>query len=523
SFASIKFISADLYKTSDLYNTTTSAYLDANRDTVNFSKQIRENHTKRKQSDNQLTYKQLFKKKDRLWLTTVRFGYVEDQQNGIIKTNTNFYKNGVIDSIDILDQMKVFNGDSRTFGIKSTFSEPFSPKVSLVVDYAYNQNNSNSNRQTLNKDLSGKYSELDPVYSNNFDLNAFSNSGSAILKYMSKKLRFSAGSGISDVRLKLFNRYNNVRNQYDFLNFTPQAQVSYTFKPQSRMSFNYRGTTEQPNINQLQPVSDNSDPLNVFVGNPNLKVGFKHDLSITVSQFKVLSGTGFWLNFGTEMLNNAIANYNLLDTATGKQIYSPVNMNGNSSWYFYGNLFKQAEKKLSRGFELNGNGGRSVNFLNGERNVTNYFSINTGPYLGYDKPDKFNFNFSPRIAYNSTVSSLQANNKTNYFNYGLNMNLYVAISKKYEFNTDMNADFQQRINQFSPGLNIVVWNASFARKVFKDKSGKIIIVANDILDQNKGFNRTINSNFIQEDRYSKISRYFLLKFEWTFNKMPGSK
>jgi hypothetical protein len=49
------------------------------------------------------------------------------------------------------------------------------------------------------------------------------------------------------------------------------------------------------------------------------------------------------------------------------------------------------------------------------------------------------------------------------------------------------------------------------------------VVAHDILNQNIGFNRTINSNFISEQRYDRLSRYFLLSVAWNFNKMPGQE
>ena len=82
----------------------------------------------------------------------------------------------------------------------------------------------------------------------------------AILRYMDKKLRFAAGSGVSAVKLNLHNLDANEKRSYDFLNLTPQGQVSYTFKPQTTLSVNYRGTTRQPTINQLQPLRDNNDP-----------------------------------------------------------------------------------------------------------------------------------------------------------------------------------------------------------------------------------------------------------------------
>ena len=76
---------------------------------------------------------------------------------------------------------------------------------------------------------------------------------------------------------------------------------------------------------------------------------------------------------------------------------------------------------------------------------------------------------------------------------------------------------------FPANTNLVLWNASLWKKIFKKDAGKITFIVNDILDDNKGFTRTINSTFISDDRFQRIRRYFLLKFEWSFNKMPGGE
>ena len=94
---------------------------------------------------------------------------------------------------------------------------------------------------------------------------------------------------------------------------------------------------------------------------------------------------------------------------------------------------------------------------------------------------------------------------------------------KLELNSDIDVSLQQKTKAFNTPVNITVWNAELTRKFFKDKSFELAFVAHDILNQNIGFRRTINSNFISEERYDRLSRYFLLTAKWTFNKMPGKK
>jgi hypothetical protein len=137
--------------------------------------------------------------------------------------------------------------------------------------------------------------------------------------------------------------------------------------------------------------------------------------------------------------------------------------------------------------------------------------------------DKFSFSLRPTIGYNISKTSLATSVNNNYFTYGGRANVSIDLPWKMELMTDVNADLRQRIQAFATNTNLVIWNASLSKKVFKKDTGKISIVANDMLDDNKGFTRTINNTFVSDDRFQRISRYFLLKFEWSFNKMPGGE
>lgn len=320
----------------------------------------------------------------------------------------------------------------------------------------------------------------------------------------------------------MFNLDNNSRNNYNFLNLTPQASVNYTIKPQTNIRFNYRGTTRQPTIDQLQPIRDNADRLNVFIGNPDLKVGFNHSINLGFNTYKTLSQKGLFTNFSYNIPVNTIAFLTSLDVSRGKQTYTPVNVNGSRNWYFYADYFKDGgEKKLGYSFNVRGNGGKNINFINEKRNATSYMNSDFGFALRYNNPDKFSFEIGPRGGYNTTESTLNPEMKTNYWNYGGNIETMIMLPGKIEFTSNCNFDLRQNLSAFSGNPNQTIWNASLSKKVFKDKSGKIYLIASDILDQNRGFNRNITSNFVSEDRYSKISQYFFLKFEWSLTNMPG--
>jgi hypothetical protein len=527
SLTSFKIVTTNTFKTSHTKGTDNGEFLNGERDTINRSFRDYDNSTRRNQLDNQLTWKQLFTKKNRVWQTVVRYGVTDDENNGMNDTRIRYFSNGVFDHSDTVDQQKLFDGRSVTYGVKSTFTEPLSPVWMLIVDYAYNKNHSVSRRNTFEKGFNGKYEVQLPEFSNNFELDAFSHSGNALFRYMGKEIKMGLGTGISTVKLGLLNLADNSFNTYHFLNITPQAQVNFTPKQQTNFSISYRGTNRQPTINQLQPLRDNTDPLVEYVGNPNLKVGFNHNINLNFNQYKVLKQVYSYAYFGYNIQQNAITQFNTIDPVTGKRTYYPVNINGNTNWNFGGNwnkgggMMKATDKKPHYDINLNANGGKYINFINGEKATTRFFSFTIGPGFGIEAEDKFDVGFNPYIGYNSSVSSLSTSVNNNYFTYGVRANAEVQLPGGLEAATDINADLRQRINAFATNTNLVIWNTRLTKNLFKKDAGKLSLIANDLLDDNKGFTRSINSNFISDDRFQRISRYFLLKFEWSFNQSPG--
>ncbi|MES2880508.1 MAG: outer membrane beta-barrel protein, partial [Bacteroidota bacterium] len=522
SLTSFKLITALTRKTTEGLNNSFEEISNPQNDRRTVSERNNSNYATKLQADNQLQYKQLFTKKNRQLLTTLRYGYIEDKQDGLLYSDIDFYKGGVIDSSALLDQQKLFNGSSTTLGGKITFSEPFGTKWRMITEYSYNQNNSISKKNTFEKSSTGKYEIFNPVFSNNFDLGATSHGGTLFARYDYKKIRAAFGSGFSSIKLNLQNLDLNTTSVYRFRNIIPQASFNYALKPQTGIGLNYRGNTRQPTINQLQPLRDNNDPLNIYIGNPDLKVGFTHNISLRYNSYKVLKARGIWAQAGIDITENAISQKSTFDANTGRRTYTPVNVDGNYRWFFYGDWNKgQGEKKLNNYVRLQANGGRNAAFVNGLLNENNYYDFELSYGMRYEVADKIRFNLAPMGGYNFSKSSLNESLKNNYFSYGGEAELYLMLPGKIEINTTAEFNLRQRIDIFDTNPNIIFWKADVSKKVFKNKSGKFILLANDILDRNKGFQRNISSERVTEETYQRLSRYVMLKFEWSFNKMPG--
>ncbi|SHE64275.1 Carboxypeptidase regulatory-like domain-containing protein [Cnuella takakiae] len=521
SLRSLKLNVSGSQKTNISDNDTYSESLTEEKLFVNQSNRNNLTDALRLKWDNQLTYRQQFKKKDRLLLAVFRFGLIEDNNENYLRATNRFYTNGVESQVEQIDQQKLNNGNSRTLGGKITFSEPINSRLAIVGEYGFNNNNSVSRFNTYERGNNGKYETLNPLFSNNFDLDVNAHNGTLIGKYNHKKIRFAAGSGIATTRLNLYNQDKAERRVYNFLNFMPQLAFRFSPKQQSGISLNYRGTTRQPTINQLQPLRDNNDPLNIIIGNPDLKVGFNHSIEGFYNSYKVLKQRGVWMSFGANFQDNAITNKVTID-ANGRRTTQPVNVNGNRNFhYWFDYNLGEGEKKWIVSLSSNMNGGRNNNFVNGLANRNTYVNPAVGFGLRYEISEKRSIYFRPNLGYNWSRTSLRPDQKINYFTYGGDVEGMLAFPGRIELRTNANFDLRQRLDVFAQNTNIIYWNATLSRWMDKKKKTRMLVHANDILNQNRGFERTINSNFITDQRYQRVSRYVMLKLEYTLNKMPG--
>ncbi len=522
SLISLKYTLAGTYKLKNNFTETLRETLDEESELVNDNARTNQLRSEKRQLDNSLVYKQLFKKKNRQLMATFRLGLIEDDQDGLLKSRTNFYTNGILDSTDLIDQNKVNTGNSTTFGTKITYNEPLNAEWNIVGEYSFNKNISESRRNSFDEDGTGtgKYTVFNPLFSNNFDLDAMSNSGTLTVRYVGKKLRAVFGSGLSAIRLNLNNLDLSQKTTYNFTGFTPQAQFGYKLKPQTGFSLSYRGNTVQPTVSQLQPLRNNNDPLTEYIGNPDLKVGFNHSVNLNFNDYKVLSGRYMFMSGGITFQDNAITNRSII--TKGKTTNIPVNVNGNYNYYFWGNWNSgDAGKKLSHEIGAEINGGRNLGYLNGDESINRYgtYTLNYGIRMMVEK--KFNFYIGPRISRNLSSSSLTPDVKNNYWTYGGRADGYVMLPWNLELSSDVEMDLRQKTAAFNRNVNVTVWNANLKRKFLKDKSLELGFIAHDILNQNLGFTRIINSNYISEEKFDRLARYFLFSVSWSFNKMPG--
>jgi len=150
-----------------------------------------------------------------------------------------------------------------------------------------------------------------------------------------------------------------------------------------------------------------------------------------------------------------------------------------------------------------------------------------GLELNKDKEKKYSIGLSASATYTNSTSSVQKDVKTQYWSFDVNPNFDIYLPLKFQIHSDCNFSIRQKTDVFDNNTNVILWNAWVGKKFLKKDPLLIKVSANDLLNQNIGFNRTVNSNYISQNTYSTIRRFFLLSAVWNFNKagikVPGQE
>ncbi len=504
------------------YNQFNTESLNEENQQVNSSERFTTNNGTSQAINSTLLYRKRFKGAGHTMSVTLRQDYNNQPGEGFLKADNRFFdEQGNIVRQDIIDQRKINNNRINNINGRISYTKPISKRSYLEFNYTLANNRRNSDRQTYEKTSPNdpKYDEEVELLTNNLDYNTWSNTGGINYRYAKpKKFNFSIGGSVSQNNLYQKDLKRDTSVKYNFLNFFPQANANFTLKKNKNIGIRYNGSTQQPTIEQLQPIVDNTDPLNVYIGNPDLKLAVNHNLGLNFGGYDFLSESGFYINANVNITQNAFSTRDVVDSL-GRRVYQTVNvpltLNANS-FFDYNFKIKKTPWSFSAGYNLGYT--KNVNFINGEENTIKSGRAGVNASIRFYKDKKFSASTYSVFTYNFSESSIRTDIKTNYWIQRHDVDMTVFLPWKLELTGELSINLRQKTSVFDNNNNVYLLNAWIDKKLLKNDPLRIRLYAFDILNQNKGFRRNINTNFISERTYNTFQRYLMISVIWNFNK-----
>lgn len=449
-------------------------------------------------------------------------------ENSVDKSKSTNYNRSKIESFgankDLIDRNQYSNISNDRINLQTNITYRY-PIISekFFVDLAYNYQDQEEKNKNSTYDFNisaNKFSNFNTEQSSNFTYKDVTKNPELGLEYNGTKLNFGFKTGLVSKKLSNDDKLRpnlTLSRTFNFINFN--TIFSYQFDSQALLFSSYRLTNQAPNLNEVQPFVDVSDPLNIITGNPNLSPSKSHNAFIIYSKFNWQKQSGFSLNANVSLFDDQIvSNTEILPNLTRKSTYA--NVNGGYNLSFSGDYNKNFRldsiSKIHLRVGLRTSRNKNISLLNSIKNTSATTSISPSLGLTYELGDFLRIEPSYEVGISETTYNTDEQQAQNFTSHTLNMLTKTNFPKKLEWMNSLRYNFNPNIVGFNKSSWF--WNSTLSYSILKDK-GAITFKAYDILNQNTNARRTATSNFIQDAESTVLQRYFMLGFSWKFNSL----
>src|SRR5688572_3815958 len=485
---------------------------------INNSTRNSDNNTEKNSVTSSILWRHKFKKLYRTLSVNTDILWNESRNKGFLYSLNNYYAGGILSERDTTDQQNIQNSEGKGITTRAAYTEPLMKDTYLEISYSLAYNNNINERITNIKNINGKYETLIDTLSNSFEFNRIVHTPGLNFRVNKKKYNFSFGSSVGFSHFIQNNITEDRKDTYDYINYYPRASFTYKIKPNESVRFNYNGSTTAPTLEQLQPTRINTDPLNIYIGNPNLNQSFRHSFNTGYNSFNVLKERNFFSNLSFSTTENAFVQSSIIDSV-GRRTYQTVNSDGVFNLNLYSDYgIKITKMKLRFGIGPTANFSRNVDFVNGVKNIIdnrNYgMSINISKHV----ENKYNFYLGTNFNRNHSKASVNTAANAKYWQMDGWANGNFTLPHKFEIATDMNFQLKQKDPRFTQNTNYATWNATVIKRLMKENALELKFTVYDILDQNRGYQRSFNSYSFTESYYTTLRRFWLVSLVWNITK-----
>jgi hypothetical protein len=474
---------------------------------------------------NEMLFRKKFRQKGRTFSLNLQSTLNKSDGKGILESINNFYtrSSGNLRN-DSLFQSNTNSGSLFSYNVRAVYSEPVFKNALLEISLGKSNSVSKAEKTTYDyNEQSARYDKLNPFLTNDFsNTYGYTNAG---LRLRAIKNQFNIAIGMNaqqaDLEGKVTFGIKDSVIQQRFYNLLPGARLQYNFTRHKNITLTYNTQTTQPTMDQLQPVPDISDPLNIRAGNPELKQEYNHVLRLNFTSVNPFRNKNLFAFFTVTQTSNKIVNDDRIDDF-GVKTTIPVNIDGVLT------LTGSIHLGLPLPF-LNGsvNISSNINYNKGKQFINSLANeienMNLGPQLKFDLniDPKFYVSAGAEFRYSNTSYSLKSAQNAVFLIQEYSTELNWEMPARFHFNTS----YTYTINsQQAEGFNtrIPLWNASLSKQFLRYNRGEIKLVAFDLMNKNVGISRSANQNFIEDKKITNLRRYFLLNFTYSLSKNAAS-
>lgn len=417
---------------------------------------------------------------------------------------------------------------NRQYSVRSnlSYTEKLTNKLQLQLGYKLSYTDTENDRKTYNHStITDLYDQLDESLSNEYQSGYLTQAGNIGLRYRAGKFNAMLGVDAQWADLTgdlVYPQPDELSHKY--FSILPSFTLRYSLDRTNSLQLRYRSKSSAPSVTSLQNVIDNSNPLFLSTGNPNLDQQLSHTANLRYIH-TTKSGQTFIAMVGATIQQDYIADSTfvakedmvLSPTVTlnkGSQFTRPVNLDG----------YYSLQSMLTYGFPVdfirsNINLSLSANYANvptvfdGMESQTRELNLIPKIIIGSNISKDLDFTASYSAGINKIFSSLNTATGSDYVTH--------TAAAKLGWTFLWGLTFRSTFNYIGyTGLDTgtedyFLWNVSLGKKFLKNNAAEIKIEAFDILKQNQAFTHRTGSNYYDYVNSNVLQPYAMVSFVYT--------
>ncbi len=368
-------------------------------------------------------------------------------------------------------------------------------------------------KQVLNEQLSEEYEQAYRYLSTGIELSL----------RPQEHAWFSSGVTLERTSLRgiLTDAQEEVTSDYTYV--LPWVRYRWRLATGKRIGLRYSGRSRVPSITELQPFTDNSDPLRIYMGNPDLRPEYSHTVRGDFNTYDQFSFVGFSAGFNMQLTQSEIVTTRTVDEQL-RQVQSRVNAEA-VSWSAGGRVgFETPIRPLGITVDISNDFSASVGaeFINGAENTNQRIVNSAGVRVRNRSAEVVEAEIGVKATYNDNRYSLNTEANQSYVNSTINSDIAWYPSENLTFESTLwyrifdrdvfDNQYTGRFpSTFSRQSNILRLDLAISHLLL-DGRGEVRLEIFDVFDQNTGVNYTNTATYVQESRVISLGRYVMLKF-----------
>lgn len=469
-----------------------------------------------------------------------RFNYGDDDSEQYSSSDTRYFQAGAGQDDDRIRRYITSPANDYGYQAQLTYSEPVAKGTYLQFSYNFKYSYSESDKNTYDLSslgwetgdpLPGDYPDYrDAGQSKYAEYKTYEHDARVGLRFNRPKYQLNAGFSFQpqSTRLAYQKGATDTISKRSVFNFAPNVDLRVRFSKVSQLRFTYRGRSSQPGMENLLPVTDDSNPLNVQTGNPGLKPSFSHNIRLFYNNYIPDKQRGIFSHANVQITQNSISNSRAYNEATGGWTSTPKNINGNwSAFGLFGFNTALKNKKYTVGSFSNLNYSNNVGYLTSGRgadaaerkNTTTNLVINERLNAAY-RNDWLELGVNGSLSYSVEKDKLTPSNNQRPYTYSYGAYTNVSLPWNMSFNTNVASQNRRGYTDSSMNRNELIWNAQLSQTFFKG-AATVSFEWYDILRKQSNITRSLTSSGRSVYEYNGINSYCMLHFIYRLNVFGG--